>query len=138
MALQPGPAEFFDLAAAIPPIEPPLDPSLFTLNVPGLVDLDATASAKLTTLSEATDDLSGQTFGLYVDLETAGNELGGTGGIPPEPLPADLAAGIAETDGAMADAEAKVPDIVPEPPPGGSLPIPDPPNPVPGPIPRLE
>lgn len=128
MASEPGPAAFFDLPSVIPSLEEPLEDSDFNIEVDGLDALHSSIGSNLDALTAASGDLDRDTFNLYVPLNVVEAELGGEGGVPPGPLPNDLQVGIAETDGAMEDAAAAVPDIVSPPPPGSDEPLPPPPE----------
>lgn len=108
---EPGPARFWTDAERLISIEPALSDEDFTVQTEGLAPIDKDLGLKLTEVTNHVEQLSATTFALGAQLEVATAELGFQYANPVPPLPADLPAGLEETELAIADAIAASPEI---------------------------
>lgn len=122
--MEPGPARLLDIEGYGLQPEEPLSADQQLILVEGLVEFDQGLSATVTQIETGLNELDRETFVLHEQLNVVEAELGGAGGVPPEPQPEAIAAATAEMVGAISDAHEKVPEIVTEPPPGQPLPPP--------------
>lgn len=121
MALEPGPATYFDLPTITPEAEPPLTVEDFNPSTEELAGVEQDLASQAAALGSAKDELYTTTFNLYAQLNVVEKELGGEGGVPPAIRPDDVQEGLNDTDAAIDDAIAACPDIVEAPPPGVPL-----------------
>lgn len=108
---------------------PLMDASLYQLTAPDLDPIDASLQGTYDQAQAALEELSGQTFNLYPDLETAGNYLGSPDAVAPDVNDPELDQGALDVEGALSDAQGQVPNFV-DPPtdPGDGIDVPPPPT----------
>lgn len=109
--MEPGPAAYFNLAAYDLTPELPLTPDEIGGIPPELTAAEQDLASHQTAIGSAVADLSQKTFALHDDLNVVEAEFNSPDLDPPTGTLQAIAVGNAETESAINEAEAAIPQI---------------------------
>jgi hypothetical protein len=108
-----GPAQFFDIAALLPTLEPPLSEADTQIEVQGLVAIDKDLNLQVAAVQQSVNELSTATFDLHQSLNIAESELYGQSQAPPDTAQQSIQEGAFETELGLAAALEAIPTFPP-------------------------